>query len=133
MKAVPFRPLAAVNRLIQRAHVAQLSVAVAVMSSPFAALAQVPDIPLPAGTDANNLPGILRWGIGVVILLLALFIAGFGILSVGASALQKFREYTNGRADVGDVITTTGLGIGILVVALLMVAGALRVIPVTIV
>lgn len=121
------------RRITDRINKAQIAVLAAVLSTPVGVLAQVPDIPLPAGTDANNLPGILRWGLGVVILLVALFVAGYGILSVGAAALSKFNDYVKGRGEVGEVIQTTGLGIGILVVALLLVAGALRVIPVAIV
>lgn len=97
-----------------------------------AAFAQtLPDVPVPADVQGGGSIHVIRWVIGVMILLSAAAIAGFGMLSVGSAALSKFRAWNSGARDVeiGDVISTVVMGLAILAVAILMCFGATQVIP----
>lgn len=130
MKSVLFVFQRALSAVWQRFNAAQIFVVSLVMCSPMAAFAQtIPEVPLPAGQDQNNLPRLLLWGLGIIILLCGCFLAAWAILSVGASAIHKFGEMSKGKIEAGEVVTTAGIGVGILVFALLLIAGALRVMP----
>ncbi len=103
--------------------------AISLSQSVFAAMPQVTP---PEGVEAGNYVGFMRWGIGAIVMLIALAVAGFGLVSVGGSSLKKFREYGDGRADIGDVISLVAVGIVVLFVAVALAYAATQVIPVNI-
>jgi len=132
MKSVLVSFQRALSAVWRRIHAAQLFLASLVLISPMGAFAQqIPDVPLPAGQDANNLPRMLMWGFGIIVLLIGCFLAAWGILSVATAIIHKFNDTTKGRSEAGEVVQTAGLGVGILVFSLLLIAGALKVMPAT--
>lgn len=115
----------------RKAVLLALALFVLTMSTAFAQ--GIPEVNLPPEANNNGLPGMLRWVFGVVIALIGLGVGAFALITVGGSALRKFGDYTNGRTDMGDVVGTAALGTGILAFALVLIALALRVIPVNLI
>lgn len=113
-------------------QLAQAAAIAVLVHTPAWAQIEIPEVQAPAGVEQNDYVGYMRWGIGVIILLTAAALAGYSLITAGSSALAKFREYTSGRGDVGDVIQVVILG-GVLAafVALLAYAG-IQIIPVEI-
>jgi hypothetical protein len=92
----------------------------------------IPEVQLPQQAQEGGLPGLIRWILGIIMLLCATAVAGFALISVGGAGVTKFKMYTDGRGDLGEVITTVVLGVGILFFALALAYMATRVIPVEI-
>ena len=101
--------------------------------APVLALAQVemPTIPQPTGVADGDIIGYVRWGLGMVFMLLGGSTAVYSLFTAGSRTVAKFHEYSNNRAEFGDVVTIAVAGIVVCTLCILLVVAGLRVIPVT--
>jgi hypothetical protein len=123
----------AAERLVARAKLARYALAAALLSAPVLALAQVemPTIPQPTGVADGDIIGYVRWGLGMVFMLLGGSTAVYSLFTAGSRTVAKFHEYSNNRAEFGDVVTIAVAGIVVCTLCILLVVAGLRVIPVT--
>jgi Protein of unknown function (DUF2976) len=94
----------------------------------------IPTVPLPAEAGGgSNVVQLLRWGFGVIVLLLCVGMAGMAVPTVGFTTIGKFKDYTSGRGELGDFVGATVVGIVVLAVVFALAALGLTIIPVTLV
>jgi hypothetical protein len=100
-----------------------------------AAYAQkLPEVPVPADIQKGGYIVIIRWALGVILLLLAVALAGNTLLGVASAAFQKFHQWNAGEkgVEMGHVVGTVVLGLVILAIVIMLAYAATQIIPTTI-
>ena len=122
------------RKLFNRSVLGFLLVGLALSASGAWAQAQggMPTVEVPGDVRSGGLMVMIRWIFGAFIGLTALVISATALINVGTTAIKRFRDYTNDRAEQGYVIQAIAAGVVVLLVVIVLCTMAAGVIPVEI-